>query len=146
MTGLKEWTSSFGRTVQSWFDQQLNEQKSKGTIAALDGVRALAFLLVFEIHNCSLDKRIRLCVVLWLPGYCCALQSSRWMACAHVFLDPIALARVDLLQPVYLASPAHPDFSRESWPRFAAPESCSDCKFVLDDSIHSFCHFLLFSL
>ncbi len=50
MTGLKEWTSSFGRTVQSWFAQQLNEQKSKGTIAALDGVRALAFLLVFEIH------------------------------------------------------------------------------------------------
>src|SRR6266480_1247569 len=44
MTGLKEWTSSFGRTVQSWFAQQLNEQKSKGTIAALDGVRALAFL------------------------------------------------------------------------------------------------------
>ena len=50
MTGLREWASSFGRTVQSWFAQQLNEQKSKGTIAALDGVRALAFLLVFEIH------------------------------------------------------------------------------------------------
>ncbi len=50
MTGLKEWTSSFWRTVHSWFAQQLNEQKSKGTIAALDGVRALAFLLVFEIH------------------------------------------------------------------------------------------------
>ena len=126
MTGLKEWTSSFGRTVQSWFAQQLNEQKSKGTIAALDGVRALAFLLVFEIHNCSLDKRIRLCVVLWLPGYCCALQSSRWMACAHVFLDPIALARVDLLQPVYLASTAHPDVSGASWPNFAAPASRSD--------------------
>jgi peptidoglycan/LPS O-acetylase OafA/YrhL len=50
MIGLKEWTSSFWRNVHTWFAQQLNEQKSKGTIAALDGVRALAFLLVFEIH------------------------------------------------------------------------------------------------
>ena len=50
MTGLKDWGSSFWRNVYSWFAQQLNEQKSKGTIAALDGVRALAFLLVFEIH------------------------------------------------------------------------------------------------
>src|SRR6516165_2218657 len=50
MTGLKEWTASFWRNVHSWFAQQLNEQKSKGTITALDGVRALAFLLVFEIH------------------------------------------------------------------------------------------------
>src|SRR5437660_1154031 len=68
------------------------------------------------------------------------------MACAHVFLDPFALARVDLFQPVYLAPATHPDFSRKSWPKFATPESYFDCKFVLDDIVHSFCHFLLFSL
>ena len=47
---LKEYASSFRRNVHSWFAQQLNDQKSMGTIAALDGVRALAFLLVFELH------------------------------------------------------------------------------------------------
>ena len=47
---MKEYTSSFRRNVYSWFAEQLNEQKSLGTIAALDGVRALAFLLVFELH------------------------------------------------------------------------------------------------
>ncbi len=47
---LKEYSSSFRRNVHSWFAQQLNDQKSIGTIAALDGVRALAFLLVFELH------------------------------------------------------------------------------------------------
>jgi peptidoglycan/LPS O-acetylase OafA/YrhL len=47
---LKEHASSFRQNVHSWFAQQLNDQKSLGTIAALDGVRALAFLLVFELH------------------------------------------------------------------------------------------------
>jgi peptidoglycan/LPS O-acetylase OafA/YrhL len=47
---LKEYTSSFQRKVHSWFAHQLNDNKSVGTIAALDGVRALAFLLVFELH------------------------------------------------------------------------------------------------
>src|SRR6266568_2198001 len=50
MMGLKDYASSFWRNVHSWFAQQLNDQKSMGTIAALDGVRALAFLLVFELH------------------------------------------------------------------------------------------------
>ncbi len=47
---LKEYTSSFRRNVHTWFAQQLNDQKPGGTIASLDGVRALAFLLVFELH------------------------------------------------------------------------------------------------
>ena len=50
LIGLKEYASSFRRNVHVWFAQQLNDQKSMGTIAALDGVRALAFLLVFELH------------------------------------------------------------------------------------------------
>src|SRR5947208_12356934 len=50
LMGLKEYASSFRRNVHYWFAQQLNDQKSMGTIAALDGVRALAFLLVFELH------------------------------------------------------------------------------------------------
>jgi len=48
--GLQEYISTFRRNVHSWFARQLNDQKSLGTIAALDGVRALAFLLVFELH------------------------------------------------------------------------------------------------
>src|SRR6266516_5320845 len=50
LMGLKKYASSFRRNIHSWFAQQLNDQKSMGTIAALDGVRAVAFLLVFEIH------------------------------------------------------------------------------------------------
>ncbi len=50
LMGLKEYASSFRRNVHSWFAQQLNDQKSMGTIASLDGVRALAFLLVFYLH------------------------------------------------------------------------------------------------
>jgi peptidoglycan/LPS O-acetylase OafA/YrhL len=47
---LKEYASSFRQNVHFWFAQQLNDQKPQGTIAPLDGVRALAFLLVFDIH------------------------------------------------------------------------------------------------
>ncbi len=47
---LKEYSSSFRRNVHFWFAQQLNDQKPQGTIAPLDGVRALAFLLVFDFH------------------------------------------------------------------------------------------------
>src|SRR5689334_11017308 len=47
---LKEHTSSLWQNVQFWFAQQLNDQKSKGTIESLDGVRVLAFLLVFAVH------------------------------------------------------------------------------------------------
>lgn len=47
---MKGYASSLGQNVHAWFAQQLNDQKSIGTIAALDGVRALAFLLVFELH------------------------------------------------------------------------------------------------
>src|SRR6266700_7911699 len=50
LMNLEEFTSSLRRNVHSWFAQQLNDQKPMGTIAALDGVRALAFLLVFELH------------------------------------------------------------------------------------------------
>lgn len=50
LLGLKEYGFSFRRNVHSWLAQQLNDQKSKGTIASLDGVRALAFLLVFAFH------------------------------------------------------------------------------------------------
>ena len=50
LMGLKEYAASLVRNIHSWFAQQLNDQKSKGTIASLDGVRALAFLLVFELH------------------------------------------------------------------------------------------------
>ena len=47
---LKEYTFSLRQNVHSWFTRQLNDQKPNGTIASLDGVRALAFLLVFAIH------------------------------------------------------------------------------------------------
>lgn len=47
---LKEYSSSFRRNAHFWFAQQLNDQKPQGTIAPLDGVRALAFLLVFDFH------------------------------------------------------------------------------------------------
>jgi peptidoglycan/LPS O-acetylase OafA/YrhL len=47
---LKEYSSSFRRNVHFWFAQQLNDQKPQGTIAPLDGVRAMAFLLVFDFH------------------------------------------------------------------------------------------------
>jgi peptidoglycan/LPS O-acetylase OafA/YrhL len=50
LIGLKEYSSSLRRNVPSFFAQQLNDQKPKGTIASLDGVRAVAFLLVFEAH------------------------------------------------------------------------------------------------
>jgi peptidoglycan/LPS O-acetylase OafA/YrhL len=46
----QEYASSFRQHVHSWFAQQLEDQKPQGTIASLDGVRALAFLLVFSIH------------------------------------------------------------------------------------------------
>ena len=49
-TDLKEHSSSFRQNVHTWFAQQLNDQKPQGTIAPLDGVRAVAFLLVFTIH------------------------------------------------------------------------------------------------
>jgi peptidoglycan/LPS O-acetylase OafA/YrhL len=50
LTNLQKNASSFRQQVHFWFAQQLNDQKSQGTIAALDGVRALAFLLVFYLH------------------------------------------------------------------------------------------------
>lgn len=43
-------TPSFWRTIHSWFAQQLDDQRPRGSIASLDGVRALAFLLVFAFH------------------------------------------------------------------------------------------------
>ncbi|MGH2506871.1 MAG: acyltransferase family protein, partial [Ktedonobacteraceae bacterium] len=36
--------------VSSWFAQQLDDRKPKGTIASLDGVRAIAFLIVLLLH------------------------------------------------------------------------------------------------
>ncbi len=50
MLDLNESAPSLRRNIHSFFAQQLNDQKSKGTIASLDGVRGLAFLLVFEAH------------------------------------------------------------------------------------------------
>ncbi|MBA2396462.1 MAG: acyltransferase [Ktedonobacteraceae bacterium] len=50
MLEVRENASSLWQNVHSWFIQQLNDQKPKGTIASLDGVRALAFLLVFDLH------------------------------------------------------------------------------------------------
>lgn len=50
MVGLKEYSTSLLHNVRSYLAQQLNDQKSTGTIASLDGVRALAFLLVFAFH------------------------------------------------------------------------------------------------
>src|SRR5258707_8981074 len=50
LMGLKERISSFWRNVCSWLAQQLDDQRPKGTIASLDGIRALAFLLVFAFH------------------------------------------------------------------------------------------------
>ncbi len=50
LTDLKEYVSSFRQNAHSWFTRQLNDQKSKGTIASLDGVRGLAFLLIFAFH------------------------------------------------------------------------------------------------
>src|SRR5690242_2629128 len=51
LMGLKEDVSSFRRNVYSWLARQLNDQKPKeGAISSLDGVRAVAFLLVFTFH------------------------------------------------------------------------------------------------
>lgn len=47
---LQAGMSSSWQKGHSWFAQQLNDTKPGGTIASLDGVRALAFLLVFNFH------------------------------------------------------------------------------------------------
>jgi peptidoglycan/LPS O-acetylase OafA/YrhL len=50
LMGLKDYTSSVLHTIRSWVAQQLDDQKPKATIASLDGVRALAWLLIFSFH------------------------------------------------------------------------------------------------
>ncbi len=47
---LKHYISSLRYNAHSWLARQLDDQRTKGTIASLDGVRALAFLLVFAFH------------------------------------------------------------------------------------------------
>lgn len=49
--GSNEDVSSLQQKVHTWFAEQLNDKKPGGTIASLDGVRALAFLLVFTFHT-----------------------------------------------------------------------------------------------
>ena len=50
LTGLRERIALFRRNAHFWLARQLNDQRTKGTITSLDGVRALAFLLVFAFH------------------------------------------------------------------------------------------------
>lgn len=45
-------------SVRSWFSRQLDDHKPGGTIAALDGVRACAFLLVLMLHVNTMTLRL----------------------------------------------------------------------------------------
>lgn len=48
---LKEHISSLFKSMHAWFAHQLDDQKSQGTIAALDGVRAVACIMVVIFHS-----------------------------------------------------------------------------------------------
>lgn len=48
---VKKRASTLFTGVHGWFAQQLDDQKPKGTIAALDGVRAIACILVVIYHS-----------------------------------------------------------------------------------------------
>lgn len=50
VVSLKKYIASLREHIHSLLARQLNDQKPGGTIASLDGVRALAFLLVFAFH------------------------------------------------------------------------------------------------
>src|SRR5258708_7006419 len=43
-------SSTRAQGVHSWFARQLDDRKPKGSIASLDGVRAMAFLIVLLLH------------------------------------------------------------------------------------------------
>lgn len=47
---VKERALPLWQNIHSWFARQLDDHKPKGTIAPLDGVRALAFLTVLMLH------------------------------------------------------------------------------------------------
>jgi peptidoglycan/LPS O-acetylase OafA/YrhL len=51
------------QSIHSWFAHKLDDQKPKGAIASLDGVRALAFLTVFIFHLCIMTSQLHL----WHP-------------------------------------------------------------------------------
>lgn len=48
---MKERTSSLFKGIYAWFDDQLDDKKPKGTIAVLDGVRAIACIMVVIFHS-----------------------------------------------------------------------------------------------
>jgi peptidoglycan/LPS O-acetylase OafA/YrhL len=50
-TAWRESAPNFFKRMHDWFAYQLDDQKPKGTIAALDGVRALAAIMVVIYHS-----------------------------------------------------------------------------------------------
>lgn len=48
---VKERTSNLFQSIHAWFAHQLDDEKPKGTIAALDGVRAVACIMVIFYHS-----------------------------------------------------------------------------------------------
>lgn len=46
--------------ISSWFASKFEDQKPKGAIAVLDGVRALAFLIVIVLHMGNMTSALRL--------------------------------------------------------------------------------------
>jgi len=48
---VKERTSNLFHSIHAWFAHQLDDEKPKGTIAALDGVRAVACIMVILYHS-----------------------------------------------------------------------------------------------
>lgn len=48
------------QSISTWFAQKFEDQKPKGAIAVLDGVRALAFLIVLVLHMSNMTSTLRL--------------------------------------------------------------------------------------
>jgi peptidoglycan/LPS O-acetylase OafA/YrhL len=53
-------SSTILRSLHSWFARQLDDRKPRGTIASLDGVRAIAFLTVLLLHVTTMALRLGL--------------------------------------------------------------------------------------
>jgi peptidoglycan/LPS O-acetylase OafA/YrhL len=52
-TSVKERTSNLFKDIYVWFGYHLGDQKPKGAITALDGVRAIACIMVVTFHSTS---------------------------------------------------------------------------------------------
>src|ERR1700733_7011306 len=52
-TSVKEHTSNSFKDIYAWFGYQLGDQKPKGATTALDGIRAIACIMVVTFHSTS---------------------------------------------------------------------------------------------